>query len=44
MNATELFHKYPLVGNTWDEMYNEETVRNHYQNVFDSYRVFRQMN
>ncbi len=36
MKATELFHKYPLIGNTWDEMYDEEKVRGHYQNVFDS--------
>jgi uncharacterized circularly permuted ATP-grasp superfamily protein len=36
MKATELFHKYPLIGNTWDEMYDEERVRGHYQNVFDS--------
>ncbi|MBL0743523.1 circularly permuted type 2 ATP-grasp protein [Chryseolinea lacunae] len=36
MKATELFHKYPLAGNTWDEMYDEERVRSHYQNVFNS--------
>ncbi|SHG46077.1 Uncharacterized conserved protein, circularly permuted ATPgrasp superfamily [Chryseolinea serpens] len=36
MTATDLFHKYPLIGNTWDEMYDEERVRAHYQNVFNS--------
>lgn len=36
MNATELFHKYPLTGNTWDEMYHDESVRLHYQNVYNS--------
>lgn len=36
MTATELFHKYPLAGNTWDEMYDEDRVRSHYQNVFNS--------
>lgn len=36
MKATELFHQYPLLPNTWDEMYNDEKVRRHYQNVYDS--------
>ncbi|AYB33682.1 circularly permuted type 2 ATP-grasp protein [Chryseolinea soli] len=36
MSATDLFHKYPLIGNTWDEMYDEDRVRTHYQNVFNS--------
>lgn len=36
MKSTELFHKYPLIGDTWDEMYDEERVRLHYQNVYDS--------
>jgi len=36
MKPTELFHKYPLIGDTWDEMYDEEHVRLHYQNVYDS--------
>jgi len=36
MKATELFQKYPLIENTWDEMYHEEKVRLHYQNVYDS--------
>jgi uncharacterized circularly permuted ATP-grasp superfamily protein len=36
MTATDLFHKYPLIGNTWDEMYDEERIRTHYQNVFSS--------
>jgi len=36
MTATDLFHKYPLIGNTWDEMYDEDRVRAHYQNVFNS--------
>lgn len=36
MKATELFHKYPLIDNTWDEMYDEEQVRLHYQNVYNS--------
>src|SRR5215204_2686866 len=36
MKATELFQKYPLINNTWDEMYDKENVRLHYQNVYDS--------
>ncbi len=36
MKATELFQKYPLAENIWDEMYDEEKVRVHYQNVYDS--------
>lgn len=36
MKATELFHQYPLLPNTWDEMYNDEKVRTHYQNVYAS--------
>jgi uncharacterized circularly permuted ATP-grasp superfamily protein len=36
MKATELFQKYPLIGNTWDEMYDKENVRLHYQNVYES--------
>jgi uncharacterized circularly permuted ATP-grasp superfamily protein len=36
MKATELFQKYPLISNTWDEMYDKENVRLHYQNVYDS--------
>ena len=36
MKATEFFQKYPLAANTWDEMYDKENVRLHYQNVYDS--------
>ena len=36
MSPTDLFNKYPLIGNTWDEMYDREKVRRHYKNVFDS--------
>jgi uncharacterized circularly permuted ATP-grasp superfamily protein len=36
MSPTDLFNKYPLIGNTWDEMYDRENVRRHYKNVFDS--------
>jgi uncharacterized circularly permuted ATP-grasp superfamily protein len=36
MKPTELFQKYPLMSNTWDEMYDKEHVRLHYQNVYDS--------
>jgi len=36
MKVTELFHKYPLIDNTWDEMYDEEQVRLHYRNVYNS--------
>lgn len=36
MKATELFRQYPLLPNTWDEMYDEDQVRRHYQNVFES--------
>ena len=36
MKATELFQKYALAGNTWDEMYDKENVRLQYQNVYES--------
>lgn len=35
MLPSELFEKYSLSPNTWDEMYENENVRGHYQNVFD---------
>jgi uncharacterized circularly permuted ATP-grasp superfamily protein len=36
MTASELFRQYGLTPNTWDEMYNDDKVRAHYQNVYDS--------
>jgi uncharacterized circularly permuted ATP-grasp superfamily protein len=36
MKATELFNNYPLVGNTWDEMYDDASVRPHYQHVYET--------
>src|SRR6187431_1213310 len=36
MKSTELFRQYQLTPNTWDEMYQDETVRAHYRNVLES--------
>ncbi|MEJ1242327.1 circularly permuted type 2 ATP-grasp protein [Chryseolinea sp. T2] len=36
MKSTELFRQYQLTPNTWDEMYQNETVRAHYRNVLES--------
>lgn len=36
MKETELFQKYAPTGNTWDEMYDKENVRLHYQNIYES--------
>lgn len=36
MTSTELFRQYQLTPNTWDEMYEEEHVRQHYRNVLES--------
>jgi uncharacterized circularly permuted ATP-grasp superfamily protein len=36
MKAPDLFRQYPLLPNTWDEMYNDEQVREHYRNVYES--------
>lgn len=36
MKAPDLFRQYPLLPNTWDEMYNDEQVRSHYRNVYES--------
>jgi len=35
MLSSDLFQKYSLAPSTWDEMYENENVRLHYQNVFD---------
>lgn len=35
MLSSDLFEKYALSPSTWDEMYENENVRQHYQNVFD---------
>ena len=35
MLTTPLFHHYALAPRTWDEMYDDETVRFQYRNVFD---------
>jgi len=36
MMVSELFRQYGLTPNTWDEMYNNDNVRAHYQNIYDS--------
>jgi uncharacterized circularly permuted ATP-grasp superfamily protein len=38
MQSTDLFDKYALTPSTWDEMYQNEKVRLHYQNVFNFLR------
>src|SRR5688500_13096707 len=35
MLTTPLFHHYALAPRTWDEMYDDETVRFQYRNVYD---------
>ncbi|WP_276374720.1 circularly permuted type 2 ATP-grasp protein [Chryseolinea sp. H1M3-3] len=35
MPSTHLFQQYSLAPRTWDEMYENENVRDQYQNVFD---------
>src|SRR5688500_347063 len=35
MLPSDLFQRYSLSPSTWDEMYENENVRLHYQNVFD---------